>query len=34
MKIRRKNSKCWLCGDRDETINHNKRMQQTSTGGV
>ena len=24
------NSKCWLCGDRDETIN-NKRMQQISS---
>ena len=28
------NSKCRLCGDRDETINHNKRMQQISTEGV
>ena len=28
------NSKCRLCGDRDETINHNKRMQQICTEGV
>ena len=28
------NSECRLCGDRDETINHNKRMLQISTEGV
>ena len=28
------NSKCRLCSDRDETITHNKRMQQIGTEGV
>ena len=25
------NNKCWLCGDKDGTINHNKLMQQINT---
>ena len=29
-----KNSKCRLCGDRDETINHNNGMQTISVEGI